>query len=163
MILLALDQASRISGYAVFDQDKLAAQGTFSFNDDDFGQRLVKIRTKIIELIDIYHIDEIVFEDIQLQQTSARQQIVNNVSTFKALAEVLGVVQELSQELNIPYTIIYSQTWKSALNIKGKTRPEQKKNAQAYVLENYGLKVTQDCADAICIGCAHLQSKKTAW
>lgn len=163
MKLLALDQSSRISGYAVFDNEILIDCGIFTVDNDDFGKRLVTIREKIKELIFNYKIDEIVFEDIQLQQTSARQQIVNNVSTFKVLAQVLGVVQELAQELKIPYTILHSQTWKSVLHIEGKTRPEQKKNAQEYVLTHYNKKVSQDCADAICIGCAHLFSKKTAW
>lgn len=50
------------------------------------------------------------------------------------------------------YEIVPSVRWKSQLNIKGKKRAEQKKNAQAYVLEHYGKKVTQDESDAICIG-----------
>ena len=163
MRYLALDQSSRISGFAIFNDDTLIDCGIFTVEGDDLGKRLVTIRQEIRKLILNYEIDEIVFEDIQLQQTSARQQIVNNVSTFKVLAQVLGVVQELAQELKIPYTILYSQTWKSALHITGRTRPEQKKSAQAYVLEHYNKKVSQDCADAICIGCAHILSKKTAW
>ena len=50
--ILALDQSSRTSGYAVFENNNLIASGHFTFTDDDFGVRLYKIRNKIISLID---------------------------------------------------------------------------------------------------------------
>lgn len=68
------------------------------------------------------------------------------------MAEVFGIIYELSVELKIPHTAVMSSSWKSTLGIKGKTRPEQKRNAQAYVLNTYKIKCTQDEADAICIG-----------
>ena len=79
----------------------------------------------------------------------------NNVQTFKILAEVFGVILMLCTELKINYTIVSSNTWKSTLKIKGKKRSEQKKDAQRYVLEHYGIKAIQDTVDAICIG-AHM-------
>ena len=68
------------------------------------------------------------------------------------MAQVLGVLTETFEELNIPYQIVYSSSWKSTLRIKGSKRVEQKRNAQKYVLVNYGVKATQDTCDAICIG-----------
>ena len=53
------------------------------------------------------------------------------------------------------YTVVMSGTWKSTLGIKGRTRPEQKRNAQEYVLQTYNVKAIQDVCDAICIG-AHV-------
>jgi hypothetical protein len=44
------------------------------------------------------------------------------VTTYKVLAEVFGVLEELCTEEKIPYKIVHSQTWKSALNIKGADR-----------------------------------------
>ena len=77
---------------------------------------------------------------------------VNNISTFKVLAEVFGVCDELFTELNIKNTAVLAGTWKSTLGIKGTTRPEQKKNAQIYVKNKYNIDVIQDIVDAICIG-----------
>lgn len=51
-------------------------------------------------------------------------QRVNNVQTFKALAEVFGVLYELCIEINIPVSAVLAGTWKSTLGIKGRTRPE---------------------------------------
>ena len=173
MKLLALDQASKVSGFSVFEDGKLIASGTFTAADDDIGVRLVNIRNKVIELIEKYSIDEVAFEDIQMQsqvnnvqthkvlaETYGQSQ-VNNVQTYKVLAEVYGVIEELLSEKKIKYYIVHSQTWKSTLHITGKNRPEQKRNAQKFVAETYGLKVTQDESDAICIG-THITRKNNS-
>jgi ribosomal protein L7Ae-like RNA K-turn-binding protein len=79
------------------------------------------------------------------------------------LAEVFGVLEELCTEEKIPYKIVHSQTWKSALNIKGADRTTQKKNAQEYVLKTYDKKVSQDESDAICIGTSVVKEEKSAF
>lgn len=155
--ILALDQASRTSGYAIFQEDKLIASGTFTYEDDDFSLRLVKIRNKVISLIEQYNINKILLEDIQLQGQT------NNVETYRKLAEVRGVLSELACEMDIPHEIIHSQTWKSTLNIKGRDRATQKRNAQAFVTSTYSKKVTQDESDAICIGTHYIVSNKSAF
>ena len=141
--LLALDQASAVSGYAIFEDGKLIKYGAFSVDDEKITVRLVKIKKYVLDLITNFNITRVALEDIQLQK---------NVETFKALAQVLGVLTETFEELNIPYEIVYSSSWKSTLKIKGSKRVEQKRNAQKYVLDTYGVKATQDTCDAICIG-----------
>ena len=107
------------------------------------GVRLTHIRDKSSSLIEQYHPDLIAFEDIQLQQ---------NVETFKVLAHVFGIVWELAEELNIKNESILASTWRKGLGIIGRTRSEQKKNAQRWVYNNFNLSVSEDAADAICIG-----------
>lgn len=145
--ILALDQSSHTSGYAIFEEDKLIKCGHFTFDDEDIGKRLYKIREYIDKLVDEYNINEVIFEDIQLQQN-----VANNVATFKTLAEVIGVISELFIEKDIKYSAVLATVWKSALGIKGRQRSDQKRNAQAFVATTYGLKPTQDEADAACIG-----------
>lgn len=124
--------------------------------ESDVGVRLMKIRKSIQRLIDDYQIDEVIMEDIQLQAN-----VQNNVQTFKTLAEVFGVIYELLTEMNIKNSAVLSTSWKSTLGIKGKTRPEQKRNAQEYVFNTYGKKPTQDECDAICIGCHKIKNQMT--
>lgn len=155
--VLALDQASRTSGYAVFQDERLIASGTFTYDDADFSLRLVKIRNKVASLIKEYDIDKILLEDIQLQGQT------NNVTTYKALAEVLGVLEELARELSIPHELIHSQTWKSTLVIRGRDRATQKRNAQGFVNSYYNIKASQDESDAICIGTHYVKSNKSAF
>lgn len=154
MRLLALDQASRTTGYAVFEDDQLVKSGTFTLRSDDVGERLVDYRKHIEKLIVDNDIEEVAFEDIQMQGQ------VNNVQTFKVLAEIFGVTQEFLVENGHSYHIVSSNTWKSKLQIKGRTRVEQKRNAQIYVLENFDKKVSQDESDAICIGASIVLDNK---
>ena len=145
--LLALDQSSRTSGYAVFDGEKLIKSGTFTFSNQNVGKRLVQIKQRIQELIEEYEIEEIIFEDIY-----ADGQKINNMKTFKVLAEVYGVILEYLTETGLPHSSINAPSWRSHLGIKGRTRTDQKKNAQEYIYNKYQINVSNDEADAICIG-----------
>ncbi len=156
--LLALDQASKVTGWAIFEDGELKSYGKISLDDPNTDTRLVQLRQDIQTLVADYNIDEVIFEDIQQQNN-----VANNVQTFKVLAEVYGVVSELLQELQIPHSTVLAASWKSTLGIKGRTRAEQKKNAQLYVEQNYGIHVIQDIADAVCIGTHHIKKNKCAW
>lgn len=156
--LLALDQASKCTGWAIFEDGELKSYGKISLDDPNTDTRLVQLRQGIQTLVTDYNIDEVIFEDIQQQNN-----VANNIQTFKVLAEVYGVVSELLQEIQIPHSTVLAASWKSTLGIKGRTRAEQKKNAQLYVKQNYGIHVIQDIADAVCIGTHHIKKNKCAW
>lgn len=114
----------------------------------------MKIRQRVQELIEQYSITEIILEDIQLQ---------NNTQTFKVLAQVLGVLEELAVEMDIKYQTVLSTVWRSKIGVKGRERNVQKKEAQNYVEKNYGIKATQDEADSICIGTYLFQNTDLDW
>lgn len=155
-MILSLDQSSRVSGWAVFDEDQLITYGKFSIDNADGAARLTRIKQTVAELIQQHNITEIVMEDIQLQASMG-----NNVQTFKMLAEVFGVLQQYFNEQQIPTTAVLASQWKSTLGIKGKARAEQKQNAQLYVFNTYNIKATQDECDAICIGTHYIKTKKS--
>ena len=158
--ILCLDQASKTSGYSIFDTDtsQLIAYGHFTFEDQSLEVRLVKIRETVKDLILDYGPSKVYLEDIQYQTN-----IGSGVTTYKALAEVIGVISELVTEMGIPCELVHSQSWKSTCSIKGRARAEQKKNAQQFVQHTYGVQATQDECDAICIG-AHASKQNTcAW
>ena len=104
-----------------------------------------------------YDIDEVVFEDIQLQEMNGSREV--GLKTFKILAEVFGVVHELLTELQMDYTIVPPIVWKATFKIAGKGRAKEKKMAQEYVFNTYGIRCTEDEADATCIG-AHVIKKQ---
>ena len=146
--ILSLDQSTRITGYAIFDNNNLIKVGKFDISPSgDIGQRLVRFRDKILSLIKEYNINKVCFEEIQLQNN-----IINNVDTFKKLANVYGVLLETLVEIDMEYEIISSNTWKSKCGIRKLGREKEKKAAQDFVNSTYGIKVTQDEADAICLG-----------
>ena len=159
--LLALDQASVTTGYAIFQNKQLIKYGKITLDDPNVGTRLAILRQTLIDMINEYNITCLAFEDIQLQAS-----VGNNVKTFKVLANVFGVIWELCEELKLKYEIVSSNTWKSTLKIKGKNRSEQKRAAQDYIKEEYEIACTQDEADAICIGTHMLKNSEffhSAW
>ena len=158
MRILALDQSSKVSGYCVFEFDELVTYGKITCSSPVVGARLKKIRDNIKNLVEEYKIDEVIFEDIQLQKN-----VANNVVTYKVLSEVFGVITELLEELKIPYETVLAGTWKSALGIKGRTRAEQKKSASEFVKAQFDITPTQDEADSICIGLYKLKQLSTDW
>ena len=159
MKILALDQSSRVSGWAVFDDGELIEYGKIDLSkESQIGERLHKLRQLIFNMIKELNIDKVILEDIYMDG-----QKINNIQTFKVLAEVFGVLFELCIDLNIPVEAVLAGTWKSTLNIKGKTRPEQKRAAQAWVQENYNIKASQDEVDAICIGSHIIHQNINNW
>jgi hypothetical protein len=62
--ILALDQASRISGWCVFIDGELKEWGHLITDQEDIGERLVDYRKHIEKLICDNDIEEVAFEDI---------------------------------------------------------------------------------------------------
>lgn len=159
MRILALDQASRITGWAIFDENKLERYGTINVGKYyELGERLYQIRQQIEHLIDDEHIDVVILEDIYLDES-----MMNNIQTFKALAEVFGVIYELCVEMKKPVEAVLPKVWRATLGIKGKTRPEQKKNDKLWVQNTYNITPSEDECDAICIGAHYNHSRVNDW
>lgn len=145
--LLALDQSSKTTGYAIYHDDRLYTFGHFTCNQKDIGERLMNIRYKVIELIDQYDINEVIMEDIHLEED-----VNNNVQTFKKLAEVFGVIYEMLTEKDITNGAVQASVWKSGVGITSRQRAAQKRDAQKLVHEKFNVNPTEDEADAVCIG-----------
>ena len=161
--ILALDQSSHTTGYAVFKDGSPVKISHFDAKGSDLGDRLEYIRNKIIQLVEEYEIDEVIFEDIQLQDVNGSRE--TGIKTFKMLAEVFGVVHELVNELDVSYAIVPPIVWKATFKIAGKGRTQEKKMAQTYIKATLGLDCTEDEADAACIGLHYLkkQEKEFDW
>ncbi len=157
MKILAVDQASKTSGWAIFEDGVLLEYGKFTYDMPDLGVRLHKIKTSIQEIVEANNIDKLYLEDVQYQEN-----VINNVQTFKTLAKVLGVLYEYGIAAGLDPEIVLAGTWKKHLGIKGAKRADQKRNAQNYVIEHYQVKPTQDECDAICIG-TYACRKKSAF
>lgn len=147
-IILALDQATRDSGWSVFDNGKLIDFGHWSFSDDDVAMRINRLCQEIEKKIDEYEPNLVAIENIQLQQ---------NIEMFQKLAWVQGALMCTCITKNVPYQLIRPSEWRAIcdfLKENDKHRDNQKKIAQEWVLTTFQKKCTQDEADAICIGYA---------
>lgn len=152
MRLLALDQASRVTGVAIFDDYKLVKYGTFEIkSNQELGKRLTQFLENLDKLYAAYHFDAIVYEDIQLQ--------MGNVETYKKLAYVQAMILFWCEKHEKNLYCLSPSHWRKILKDKygmswGRKRAEQKQTAIDFIQEHYKKEVDSDTADAICIGCA---------
>jgi Holliday junction resolvasome RuvABC endonuclease subunit len=157
--IIALDDATHDTGWAIFDGDTLIKYGVFSTNQSTEVERISAVKQWLINLITVWAPDTIVIEDIQLQKEDFNGDAVQNLTTYKVLAHLQGVLQNILFELHIPFETVYSAVWRKACEIKGRYRADKKRRAQLQVKKWYGLDVSKDEDDAICIGRYYL--KKT--
>lgn len=147
--IIALDQSTQLTGYAIFQDKDLIAHGVFS-PSGDYEHRIVKLRQWLLDKLEPLKPNvEVYFEDIQLQDLGGGS---IGITTFKKLAHVQGALIVTCIEEDAPYTIVPAATWRKTCGVKGRVRNEYKPAAQAHVLEKYGIQATEDEADAICIG-----------
>ena len=142
--VIAFDQATERFGLSVFDDGKLVFFNLYTF-DGKFNDRLHKIKKFVEEIvIKEWKPDFIVMEDIQYQYGA--------VLTFKILAMLLGVLEELCTEYGIEYEVVSPNVWRKYAGTCGKTRLQEKQLSVAMVKEKYGVRVNDDVAEAVLIG-----------
>jgi Holliday junction resolvasome RuvABC endonuclease subunit len=150
--ILALDDSTSITGWAVFDNEELVGYGKIEMTQKSPIERISAMKQWMLSMVAKWKPDLVAIEDIQQQE---------NVQIFKVLAQLQGVLLNALYENKYEFDIIHVATWRSHCEIKGKTRSELKKNAQAKIKTWYDVSVTQDEADAICLGrCAIYQYVK---
>lgn len=160
MRLLALDQASRVTGVAIFDDDKLVKYGTFEIkSNQELGKRLTQFLENLDKLYAAYHFDAVAYEDIQLQ--------MGNVETYKKLSYIQAMILFWCEKHEKNLYCLSPSHWRKILKDKygmswGRKRAEQKQTAIDFIQEHYKKEVDSDTADAICIGCAaNIEINKT--
>lgn len=154
--ILALDQASHICGYSIYDDGKLITYGIFETKTQNEDTRIHEVKEWLISMIDNYQPDVIGIEGIQYQQSFG-------VTTFQVLARLQGVLIEECLDQKIPYEICPTNTWRAYCGVKGRTRSDKKMSMQTLVKKWFDISVSDDCADAIGIGkyVAERHQKKT--
>lgn len=143
--VLALDQATYVSGWSIFSDGELLRYGTFETKLEDEIARDTTIKNWLISMIQNWQPDIVAIEGIQYQQNEG-------VTTFEKLARLQGILMNCIYELNIPYQVCHTQVWRAHCGVKGKTRTDKKKSMQLIVKEKFDISVSNDCADAIGIG-----------
>lgn len=149
--ILALDQATKISGYSIYDGAQLIKYGTHAAYGDKQEEKLSDIRGWLINMINIWQPDFIGLEGIQFQENLQGGQRMG-VTTFEALARLQGVIMVTCKEMEVPFEIYPTNTWRQGCGVKGKTRSEKKRSMQKLAKEWFDITVTEDEADAIGIG-----------
>lgn len=142
--ILALDQATVKTGWALMDKNGLKEYGRIELDKDmPMIPRLHEMYNRIEKLIDELKPSFIVFEGTQYQ---------GNAWGFRALCNLQGLVMSIMFKKGYGFFIIEPSSWKSYCGIRGRTREAQKADIIRFVSENYHELVGEDEADAIGIG-----------
>lgn len=152
MKILALDQATVCTGFAIFETEssKLIKSGVIKINSKlSPTDKRNKMKYKIEDLINENDIKYTIFENTFLKVFRGK---ASNVTTYAKLNQFIGVLADMLYEKKIPFSIVSPASWRHTVRIVGKDRKERKAKAILRVFEVFEKRVGDDEADAICIG-----------
>lgn len=167
MILLGLDASSSSTGWAVFDKKGLAAYGIIKPDGEDWRDRLVNQGSKIKEIIEKYHPEKIIMEDVPLKNGNSKVLVI--------LGAVQGFIYGIAASYNIPVEFVLPSEWRSPLGLydgtrEGTKRKELKRKSIEKTNELFGLNLVwvspsstknmDDIADAILLCYSKLKPRK---
>ena len=154
-ILIALDESTTCTGYAVFNDSELIKHGLFALKSKDVLERVSYIMEKIEKLIKTYKPDNMVIEDVQ---------ITMNAATAKSLLGLQFMIEVYAHRNNISCETYRTTKWRKILglsNSRSLDRKAKKQETIDYVKDKYGIDVLKDDeSDAIAIGTAYLLERK---
>lgn len=141
---LALDQSTHITGFSIWDDDKLIEYGTINFTDDRVEVRMLQVKQWILSMIDSWHIDIVGIEEIYLNASQPQ--------VYKALTGMYYVLLTTFVENKIQYYTIYPATWRAHNKVASKYKKNIKQAMQEKIYKDYGKSVSEDEADSIGLG-----------
>lgn len=141
--ILALDQATHNTGWAVYENMKLIAHGVFRTSDKNEIKRYKAIRDWFVSMLKNVNPDYVGIEGLAGQK---------NFTTTEKLARIQGILMVTAEDFGVQIKICHISTWRSHCGVKGNTRTDQKSSMQRLVKKWYNITVDDDEADAIGIG-----------
>jgi len=146
MKILGLDQSTKITGWSLWEDDKLVDYGAL---DSSVKENLPLVRMEemyklVKNLTKTHNPDFVVIEGVQFQ---------NNFNVYGQLSQMQGVLFSLMYERDIGFVVCEPTKWRSFFGIKGQKREEHKAAAIQYVKEKYRIEASEDTCEAILIGC----------
>jgi Holliday junction resolvasome RuvABC endonuclease subunit len=145
-IVLALDLASKKTGYAIYKDRKIVKSGTWKFKPESYHRELYK---KVRGIVKEFSVTELVSEDIFMDSHYTK------VRAYPILAECKGIINLISELLNIPISfyrpiMVKQHIWGRSHN---STREQEKRAMIIAITKNYGYTLeslsADDEADAI--------------
>lgn len=154
-ILIALDESTTSTGYAVFKNSTLIEHGIFSSKSKDVLERVSYIMEEIEKLIKKYKPSDMIIEDVQ---------ITMNAATAKSLLGLQFMIEIYAHRNNISCETYRTTKWRKILGLSNSRTLDRKAKKQEtidYVKNKYKIEVLKDDeSDAIAIGTAYLLEKE---
>ena len=155
-ITISLDESTKSTGYAIFENEKLIDYGAIVEKSKDVLERVDNIIVAVEKLINKYKPDNLIIEDVKITMSA---------SVARALMGLQFMLELLAYRNNIKCVNIRTTHWRKTLGLSNSpkiNRAEKKQQAKDYVIQKYGIKEDiDDITDAICIGASFLVENKT--
>ena len=148
MKIVAMDQSTRASGWAYYENGQYITSGMIDMHKShlETDKRSFEMAKELWKVIKKYQPEVLFIEDVQ-QQSNAKTMII--------LARLAGMIIGYAEAHNVEVHIITPSQWRSMLEFKlgsGVKRAELKQQSIDYVKETYGIDVPEDEAEAIALG-----------
>lgn len=153
MRVLSMDQSTRVSGWAYFEDGEYVCSGVVNMSKSTLAthERSFEMAKALWKIIKKYKPDCLVIEDTQQQ---------NNIKTVVILARLQGMIIGYAEAHKVKVHILTPTQWRSVLNYSQGPkvkRAELKKQSIEYIKNKYGFKVSEDEAEAIALNDAARQ------
>ena len=147
MRVVSLDQSTRCSGYAVFEDGEYLYSGVVDLSKSklDTDKRSFEMAKEIWKIIKKYNPQHIILEGVQ-QQANPHSMIV--------LARLAGMIIGYAEAHNIDTHILLPSQWRKQLKYSQGAkvkRQELKQQSIDYVKSHFGLDLSEDECEACCI------------
>jgi Holliday junction resolvasome RuvABC endonuclease subunit len=150
--IIGVDQATYTSGWSVFDDGKLVDYGIFETTENTETKRIEEVKNWLLNMVELWKPDKVGIEDIHLESTGRVINTANGLKVYKILAHLQGVLMILLLEEKVSFDLCSPSSWRKKCGVTGRTKSDKKKSAQLKVKKEFDITVTEDEADAICIG-----------
>lgn len=147
MRLASFDQSTKVTGFAILEDGVPVKHGIIDLSKEgDVPDRIKHMFLAIYQVIEECCPDEVVVEATQQQA---------NPKAVEMLSVLQGGIICSCYIKKLDVTSLMPSEWRKILHFQqggGVKRPELKAQSIKYVKENFGLDVSEDEAEAICIG-----------
>lgn len=159
MVYCGIDASTTAVGWSIFNGTDLIDYGCFRPNGDDWRDRTQQIAPFIKQLLEKYHVDKVILEDVPLMGKRGNKTLV-------ILGAVQGMLLGVTSSMNIPTEFILPSAWRSPIGLfdgtkVGTRREEMKRKSIEKANERFGLELKwvspcskkndDDIADAILV------------
>lgn len=162
MKVLGLDLSSKASGWSIFEDGTYKSSGVITATSTDLIRRISKITKELDRIIEENQPDKIIFEEVL--PTVGHN---SNTNVLRALYYMQASVVFLLHDKysKIPHELILPNSWRAKLGIhtgRGVNRTSLKQADIKFAEEHFGIKCSDDEADAACIAYSWFKENKDA-
>lgn len=146
MKILSMDQSTRITGWALFEDSHYVKSGVIDLHKiKDTDGRSKQMAVEICKLIENAKPDCVIIEEVQQQ---------SNTSTVIKLARIQGVAIGFCAAHNIDLHILTPSRWRAILGYQQGPKVKRevlKQQSLDFAKNNFKLELIEDEAEAVCI------------